>query len=90
MPEKVLKSGVPVSIDNDSNLAALGEHGWGAGRGCDDSVTRFGLFVNGTLVRGDLAAGLRGPAQPGHVHARRRDQLLPAARRSRRRARASG
>ena len=51
--------GVAVSIDNDSNLAALGEHAWGAGRGCDDCVTlKFnygigcGLFVNGALVRG--------------------------------------
>src|SRR5580704_9277312 len=56
--------GVAVSIDNDSNLAALGEHVWGAGRGCDDSVTlKFhygigcGLFVNGTLVRGSGGAG---------------------------------
>jgi predicted NBD/HSP70 family sugar kinase len=31
--------GVPVSIDNDANLAALGEHVWGAGQGCDDCVT---------------------------------------------------
>jgi predicted NBD/HSP70 family sugar kinase len=48
--------GVPVSIDNDSNLAALGEHAWGAGQDCTDCVTiKFhngigcGLFVNGTL-----------------------------------------
>jgi predicted NBD/HSP70 family sugar kinase len=61
--------GVPVSIDNDSNLAALGEHAWGAGRGCDDSVTlKFhngigcGLFVNGTLVRGTGGAG-----EIGHI-----------------------
>jgi predicted NBD/HSP70 family sugar kinase len=56
--------GVPVSIDNDANLAALGEHVWGAGQGCDDCVTiKFhvgigcGLFVNGTLVRGTGGAG---------------------------------
>jgi predicted NBD/HSP70 family sugar kinase len=62
--------GIPVSIDNDSNLAALGEHVWGAGRGCDDSVTlKFhngigcGLFVNGTLVRG--ANG--GAGEIGHI-----------------------
>jgi predicted NBD/HSP70 family sugar kinase len=62
--------GVPVSIDNDANLAALGEHVWGAGRGCDDCVTvKFhygigcGLFVNGTLVRG--AAG--GAGEIGHT-----------------------
>jgi len=62
--------GTAVSIDNDSNLAALGEHVWGAGRGCDDSVTlKFhngigcGLFVNGTLVRG--ANG--GAGEIGHI-----------------------
>jgi predicted NBD/HSP70 family sugar kinase len=56
--------GVPVSIDNDANLAALGEHVWGAGQGCDDCMTiKFhygigcGLFVNGTLVRGVGGAG---------------------------------
>jgi predicted NBD/HSP70 family sugar kinase len=62
--------GVPVSIDNDANLAALGEHVWGAGQGCDDCITvKFhygigcGLFVNGTLVRG--AAG--GAGEIGHT-----------------------
>ena len=35
---------------------------------------------------GDLAARLRGAARAGHVHARGRDQLLPAARRPARRA----
>jgi predicted NBD/HSP70 family sugar kinase len=61
--------GVMASIDNDANLAALGEHTWGAGRGCDDSVTlKFhngigsGLFVNGTLVRGSGGAG-----EIGHI-----------------------
>lgn len=56
--------GVPVSIDNDANLAALGEHIWGAGQGCPDCITiKFhygigcGLFVNGTLVRGAGGAG---------------------------------
>ncbi len=34
---------------------------------------------------GDLAGRLRGAARAGHVHARGRDQLLPAARRPRRR-----
>jgi predicted NBD/HSP70 family sugar kinase len=62
--------GVPVSIDNDANLAALGEHVWGAGQGSGDCVTlKFhygigcGLFVNGTLVRG--AAG--GAGEIGHT-----------------------
>jgi predicted NBD/HSP70 family sugar kinase len=62
--------GVPVSLDNDANLAALGEHVWGAGQGCDDCVTvKFhygigcGLFVNGTLVRGAVG----GAGELGHV-----------------------
>jgi predicted NBD/HSP70 family sugar kinase len=62
--------GVPVSLDNDTNLAALGEHVWGAGRGYDDFVTiKFhygigcGIFVNGALVRG--AAG--GAGEIGHI-----------------------
>jgi len=75
--------GVEVSIDNDSNLAALGEHVWGAGRGCDDSVTlKFhygigcGLFVNGTLVRGSGGAG-----EIGHVAVDERGPLCRCGKR---------
>jgi predicted NBD/HSP70 family sugar kinase len=76
--------GVPVSIDNDSNLAALGEHVWGAGRGCNDFVTiKFhngigcGLFVNGTLVRG--AAG--GAGEIGHTTVDERGPLCRCGKR---------
>jgi predicted NBD/HSP70 family sugar kinase len=76
--------GVTVSIDNDSNLAALGEHVWGAGRGCDDSVTLkihtgigCGLFVNGTLVRG--AAG--GAGEIGHITVDERGPLCRCGKR---------
>ena len=76
--------GVPVSIDNDSNLAALGEHVWGAGQGCTDCVTiRFhngigcGLFVNGTLVRG--AAG--GAGEIGHITVDERGPLCRCGKR---------
>src|SRR6185437_4157999 len=75
--------GVAVSIDNDSNLAALGEHVWGAGRGCDDSVTlKFhygigcGLFVNGTLVRGAGGAG-----EIGHIAVDERGPLCRCGKR---------
>ncbi|HET9969018.1 MAG TPA: ROK family protein [Streptosporangiaceae bacterium] len=76
--------GVPVSIDNDANLAALGEHLWGAGRGCDDCVTvKFhygigcGLFVNGALVRG--AAG--GAGELGHTTVDERGPLCRCGKR---------
>jgi len=76
--------GVPVSIDNDSNLAALGEHVWGAGQGCTDCVTiRFhngigcGLFVNGTLVRG--ATG--GAGEIGHITVDERGPLCRCGKR---------
>ena len=76
--------GVPVSIDNDANLAALGEHVWGAGRGYDDCVTvKFhygigcGLFVNGTLVRG--AAG--GAGEIGHTTVDERGPLCRCGKR---------
>jgi predicted NBD/HSP70 family sugar kinase len=76
--------GVPVSIDNDANLGALGEHVWGAGQGCDDCVTvKFhygigcGLFVNGTLVRG--AAG--GAGEIGHTTVDERGPLCRCGKR---------
>ena len=75
--------GVAVSIDNDSNLAALGEHVWGAGRGCADSVTlKFhygigcGLFVNGALVRGSGGAG-----EIGHIAVDERGPLCRCGKR---------
>ena len=75
--------GVAVSIDNDSNLAALGEHVWGAGRGCDDSVTlKFnygigcGLFANGALVRGVGGAG-----EIGHITVDERGPLCRCGKR---------
>jgi predicted NBD/HSP70 family sugar kinase len=74
--------GVPVSLDNDTNLAALGEHVWGAGQGCDDCVTvKFhygigcGLFVNGTLVRGAVG----GAGELGHVTVDERGPLCRCA-----------
>lgn len=51
--------GVPVYLDNDSNLAALAEHRFGAGRGSRHMVYMSvstgigsGLILNGTLFRG--------------------------------------
>lgn len=62
--------GMPVVLENDANLAALGEHVFGAGRGVANSLTvKFhsgigaGLVVNDTLVSG--ARG--GAGEIGHI-----------------------
>ncbi|MEH6373455.1 ROK family transcriptional regulator [Streptomyces sp. KLMMK] len=50
---------VPVHVDNDANLGALGELVWGAGRGASDlayikvaSGVGAGLVINGQIYRG--------------------------------------
>jgi predicted NBD/HSP70 family sugar kinase len=62
--------GFPVLIENDANLAALGEHVWGAGRGERTTITiKFhsgigaGIIVNDALVSG--AHG--GAGEIGHI-----------------------
>ncbi|MEV4192169.1 ROK family transcriptional regulator [Streptomyces toxytricini] len=51
--------GVPVHVDNDANLGALGELVWGSGRGVKDlayikvaSGVGSGLVINGQIYRG--------------------------------------
>ena len=51
--------GVPVAVENDVNLAALGEHASGAGAGTDSMVLislgtglGAGIIINGKLIRG--------------------------------------
>lgn len=51
--------GVPVAVENDVNLAAVGEHAFGAGIGADSMVLvslgtglGAGIIINGKLVRG--------------------------------------
>ncbi|OEV04502.1 ROK family transcriptional regulator [Streptomyces oceani] len=51
--------GVPVYVDNDANLGALGERVWGSGRGSSDlayikigSGVGAGLVINGRIYRG--------------------------------------
>jgi glucokinase len=60
----------PVSVDNDANVAALGEHRFGAGRGCKDLLyitvstgVGGGWVLNGQPWRG--AEGMAG--EIGHV-----------------------
>lgn len=50
---------LPVLVDNDANLGALGELVWGAGHGCDDLIyikvasgVGAGLVLHGRLYRG--------------------------------------
>jgi predicted NBD/HSP70 family sugar kinase len=62
--------GLPVRVDNDANLGALGEYVWGAGRGCADLVyvklatgIGAGIVLDGRLYRG--SAGTAG--EIGHI-----------------------
>lgn len=55
--------GIPVYVDNDANLAALGEHWLGAGRGVDDFVyvkaemgVGCGLVLHGEIYRGQIGS----------------------------------
>jgi predicted NBD/HSP70 family sugar kinase len=68
--ELARRIGVPVEVDNDANLGALGEATYGAGRGIADLVyvknatgVGAGLILEGRLYRG--AAGMAG--ELGHV-----------------------
>ena len=64
------KLGVPVVLDNDTNVCAVGEHRYGAGRGCTDMCyvtwsTGLGL---GIIVDNRLVTGHTGTAgELGHV-----------------------
>lgn len=64
------RTGLPVAVDNDANLAALAEHLYGAARGAADAVMLTigtgiggGLILDGELYRGATGAG----AELGHV-----------------------
>lgn len=64
------RSGVRVSIDNDVNAGAVGEHRFGAGRGVDDFVyLALGTGIGaGLFLRGDLYRGSRSLAgEAGHL-----------------------
>lgn len=62
--------GVPVYVDNDANLGALGESRYGAGRGVADvTYVKIGTGIGGGLVMGgQVYRGSRGSAgEIGHV-----------------------
>jgi glucokinase len=64
------RTGLPVSVDNDANVAALAEHLYGAARGADNAVMLTigtgiggGLILGGEVYRGATGAG----AELGHM-----------------------
>jgi glucokinase-like ROK family protein len=62
--------GVPVLVDNDANLAALGEHWWGAGRGIlEFTYVKVATGVGaGHIIRGQIYRGVHGVAgEIGHL-----------------------
>ncbi len=62
--------GVPVMVDNDANLAALGEHWWGAGRGIlEFTYVKVATGVGaGHIIRGQIYRGVHGVAgEIGHL-----------------------
>jgi predicted NBD/HSP70 family sugar kinase/biotin operon repressor len=70
--------GLPVEVDNDANLGALGEIAFGAGRGVSDAIyvkassgLGAGIVLGGRLHRG--ATGIAG--EIGHIHADRSERV---------------
>ncbi len=64
------RTGLPVFVDNDANVAALAEHLLGAARGADNAVMLTigtgiggGLILGGEIYRGATGAG----AELGHI-----------------------
>jgi glucokinase len=64
------RSGLPVFVDNDANVAALAEHRYGAARGTTNAVLLTigtgiggGLILGGRVYRGSTGAG----AELGHL-----------------------
>ena len=64
------RAGVPVVVDNDANVAALGEATYGAGRGGGDQIMLTigtgvggGIIINSAIYRGAHGAG----AELGHM-----------------------
>ena len=61
---------LPALLENDANLAALGEHIWGAGRGQATTITvKFHSGIGaGVIVNGELVSGTHGGAgEIGHI-----------------------
>lgn len=64
------QAGAPVFVDNDANVAALGEAWLGAGRGCETVgyVTLGSGVGGGMIVRGEIYHGaIPGEVEVGHL-----------------------
>ncbi|MFB7140315.1 ROK family glucokinase [Gottfriedia sp. NPDC056225] len=73
------ESGIPVIVDNDANIAAVGEMWKGAGNGAKDVVmVTLGTGVGGgVIVNGDVAHGISGSAgEIGHITVQLEDGVL--------------
>jgi glucokinase len=64
------RTGLPVFLDNDANVAALAEHRFGAAKGVDHAVMLTigtgiggGVIIDGELYRGSIGAA----SEPGHM-----------------------
>ena len=69
--ERFAERGVPVWVDNDVNVMALGELTAGCGRGVDDFVfVKIGTGIGaGIVVDGRIHRGAKGSAgDVGHIH----------------------
>jgi fructokinase len=69
---------VPVAIDTDVNVAAFGEHCWGAARGLENFIyLTIGTGIGGGgMIHGELLHGLTHP-EMGHVRVPHDAQLDP-------------
>jgi glucokinase len=64
------RTGLPVLVDNDANVAALAEHRFGAAKGTTNAVMLTigtgiggGVIIDGELYRGSIGAA----SEPGHM-----------------------
>jgi glucokinase len=69
------QTGLRVALANDADLAAVGEHRFGAGRGVDDMVyvTMSTGVGGGAIIGGRLVRGRRSMLEIGHTTIDRRD-----------------
>ena len=78
------KLGVQVVLDNDANVCAVGEHRYGAGRGCSDMAYitfSTGLGI-GIIINNQIYAGHTGTAgELGHVVIELGGALCPCGKR---------